>query len=62
MTILEDELHKEKLILKKVSNLVENTIDDLKKEVRVSEDALTEFKDGLRIGLSTKFSIFSPNI
>lgn len=44
MTILEDELHKEKLILKKVSNLVENTIDDLKKEVRVSEDALTEFK------------------
>ena len=40
MTILEDELHKEKLILKKVSNLVENTIDDLKKEVRVSEDAL----------------------
>lgn len=44
MTILEDELHKEKLILKKVSNLVENTIDGLKKEVRVSEDALTEFK------------------
>ena len=33
MTILEDELHKEKLILKKVSNLVENTIDDLKKDL-----------------------------
>lgn len=44
MAILEDELHKEKLILKKVSNLVDSTIDELKKEVKVSEENLTEFK------------------
>ena len=44
MAIEEKELHKEKLILKKVSKLLNNTLDSLKEEVKISEEDLIEFK------------------
>ena len=44
MAIEEKELHKEKLILKKVSKLLNNTLDNLKQEVKISEEDLIEFK------------------
>ena len=44
MAIEEKELHKEKLILRKVSKLLNNTLDNLKEEVKISEEDLIEFK------------------
>lgn len=44
MAIEEKELQKEKLILKKVSNLLDSQIDELEKEVHISQDDLIEFK------------------
>ena len=44
MAIEEKELHKEKLILKKVSKLLNNTLENLKEEVKISEEDLIEFK------------------
>ena len=42
MAIEEKELHKEKLILKKVSKLLNNTLDSLKEEVKISEEDLID--------------------
>ncbi len=44
MAIKEAELKKEKLILKKVSQLLDEHIDELQKEVHISSDDLIEFK------------------
>lgn len=44
MAIKEAELKKEKLILKKVSQLLNEHIDELQKEVHISSDDLVEFK------------------
>lgn len=44
MAIEGKELEKEKLILRKVSYLINNTIDKLKKEVKVKQEDLIEFK------------------
>lgn len=44
MAIEGKELEKEKLILRKVSNLINDTIDKLKKEVKVKQEDLIEFK------------------
>lgn len=44
MAIEEKELHKEKLILNKVFKLLDSTLEDLKKDVKVSSEDLVEFK------------------
>ena len=44
MAIKEAELKKEKIILKKVSQLLNEHIDELQKEVHISSDDLVEFK------------------
>ena len=44
MAIVGKELEKEKMILRKVSYLADDTINKLKEEVKVSEDSLQEFK------------------
>ena len=44
MTIDDNELNKEKIILRKVSHLVSDTITDLEKDVKVGEENLIEFK------------------
>jgi len=44
MAIEKKELHKEKLILNKVFKLLDSTLEDLKKDVKVSSEDLVEFK------------------
>lgn len=44
MAITKQEYQKEKLILKKVSKLLNNTLDELQKEVNIKEENLIEFK------------------
>ena len=44
MAIVGKELEKEKIILRKVSHLVDDTVNKLKEEVKISEDSLVEFK------------------
>ncbi len=44
MALKQNELVKEKVILRKVSSLIETTIKNLKKEVKVTEENLVEFK------------------
>ena len=44
MAIEEKELKKEKLILKKVNNLLNSHIEELEKEVHIFQDDLIEFK------------------
>ena len=44
MAISELEIKKEKKILSKVNDLLENTLNDLSKDVKTSEDDLVEFK------------------
>ena len=44
MAIVGKELEKEKLILKKVSSLVDSNISELKSSVKINEDSLLEFK------------------
>ena len=44
MAISELELKKEKLILSKVSNLVDKNLEELSKIVKINEEELIEFK------------------
>ena len=44
MSITQEELEKEKKILKKVSKLLDNTLEELGTDVKQDEENLTEFK------------------